>query len=82
MAGCATAEASPPPTTPTAGQAIPLLTHTPYYSAVTAGSHRSRISESSFSSLHGHPLPRVPRLRVVSFLGLTVFHRLGALGAV
>ena len=29
VAGCATAEASPPPTIPTAGQAIPLLTHTP-----------------------------------------------------
>ena len=29
------------PTTPTAGQAIPLLTHTPCYSAVTAASHRS-----------------------------------------
>ena len=27
VAGCAVAEASPPPTTPTAGQAIPPLTH-------------------------------------------------------
>ena len=41
MAGCATTEASPSPTTPTAGQAIPLLTHTPCYSAATAASHRS-----------------------------------------
>ena len=29
MAGCDATEASPPPTTPTAGQAIPLLTHSP-----------------------------------------------------
>ena len=40
-AGCDAAEASPPPTTPTAGQAIPLLTHTPCYSAATTTSHRS-----------------------------------------
>src|SRR4051812_14494088 len=41
MVGCDAAEASPPPTTPTAGQAIPLLTHTPCYSAATAASHHS-----------------------------------------
>ena len=41
VAGCDAVEASPPPTTPTAGQAIPLLTHTPCYSAATAASHRS-----------------------------------------
>ena len=29
VAGCAVAQASQPPTTPTAGQAIPLLTHIP-----------------------------------------------------
>ena len=29
VVGCATAQASPLPTTPTAGQAIPLLTHIP-----------------------------------------------------
>src|SRR3989337_1138037 len=29
------------PTTPTAGQAIPVLIHTPCYSAATAASHRS-----------------------------------------
>ena len=63
------------PTTPTADQAIPLLTHTPCYSA-----HRSRTSEPSYSSLHGHPLPCLPRLRVVPFLGLAVIHRPGALG--
>ena len=29
----------------------------------------------------GHPLPRLPRLRVVPFLGLAIVHRPGALGA-
>ena len=57
-------------------------THTPCYSAVTAASHRSRTSEPSYSSTHGHPLPRLPWLRVVPFLGLAVVHRPGALGAV
>ena len=70
-----------PHTTPTAGQAIPPLTHTPCYSAATAASHRSRTSEPSYSSPRGHPLPRLPRLRVVPFLGPAVVHRLGALGA-
>ena len=78
MAGCATVEASPPPTTPTAGQGIPLLTHTPCYSVATTASHRSRTSEPLYSSPPGHPLPRLPRLRVVPFLGLAVVHRLGA----
>ena len=81
VAGCAVAQASAPPTTPTAGQGIPLLTHTPCYSAATAASHRSRTSEPSYSSPRGHPLPRLPRLRVVSFLCLAVIHRRGALGA-
>ena len=81
VAGCATAEASPPPTTPNAGQAIPPLTHTPCYSAVMAASHRSRTSEPSYSSPRGHPLPRLPRLHVVPFLGLAAVHRRGALGA-
>src|SRR3954464_11300688 len=80
MAGCDAAEASPPPTTPTAGQAIPLLTHTPCYSAATAASHRSE-PVPSYSSMRGHPLARLPRLRVVPFLGLAVVHRPGALGA-
>ena len=66
---------------PTVGQAIPLLTHTPCYSAATAASHRSRTSEPSYSSPRGHPLPRLPRLHVVPFLGLAIVHRLGALGA-
>ena len=70
-----------PHTTPTTGQAIPPLTHTPCYSAVTAASHHSRMSEPSYSSTRGHPLPRLPRLRVVPFLGLAVVHGHGALGA-
>ena len=59
----------------------------PYYShcwpgpAATAASHPSRTSEPSYSSPRGLPLPRLPRLRVVLFLGLTVVHRRGALHA-
>ena len=64
-----------------ASQAIPLLTHTPCYSAATAASHRSRTSEPSYSSPRGHPLPRLPRLHVVPVLGFAVVHRPGALGA-
>ena len=81
VAGCDAAEASPPPTTPTAVQAIPLLTHTPCYSMATAALHHSRTSESSYSSSRVHPLLRLPWLRVVPFLGLSVVHRRGALGA-
>ena len=50
----------------------------PYHShrwpgpAATASSHRSRTSEPSYFSPRGHPLPRLPRLRVVPFLGLAV----------
>ena len=62
-------------------QAIPLCTHTPCYSTATTASHRSGTSEPSHSSTCGHPLPRLPRLRVVPFLGLAVVHRRGALGA-
>ena len=79
VVGCAVAEASPPTIIPTAGQAIPLLTHTPCYSVATAASHHSRTSEPSYSSSRGLPLPRLPRLRVVPFLGLAVVHRPGAL---
>ena len=46
-----------------------------------ATSHRSRTSEPSYSSRRGLPLLRLPRLPVVPFLGLTVVHRPGALGA-
>src|SRR4051812_7557355 len=69
------------PTTPTASQGIPLLTHTPCYSAATAASHRSRTGERSYSSLRGHPLSRLPRLHVVPFLCLAVVHRRGALSS-
>ena len=81
VAGCAAVQASPPPTTPTAGQGIPLLTHTPCYSAATVASHRSRTGEPSYSSPGGLPLLRLPWLRVVPFLGLAVVHRPGALSA-
>ena len=70
-----------PHTTPTAGQAIPPLTHTPFYSAATAPSHRSRTSEPSYSPPRGKQLPSLPCLYVVPFLGLAVVHRPGALGA-
>ena len=40
-----------------------------------------RTSEPSYSSTRGHPLPRLPRLRVVPFLGLAVVHCPGALDA-
>ena len=53
----------------------------PSYSAATAASHRSQTSQPSYSSPHGNQLPRLPRLRVVPFLGLAVAHRPGALGA-
>ena len=66
---------------PPLAQGIPLLIHTPCYSAATAASRRSRSSEPSYSSPRGHPLPRLPRLRVVPFLGLAVVHRRGALRA-
>ena len=79
-AGCVAAQASPPHRTPIIGLAIPLLTHTPCYSAATAASQRSRTSEPSYSSPRVHPLPRLLRLRVVPFLGLAIVHRPGALG--
>ena len=65
---------------PNAVQAIPVLTNTSYSSPVTAASHCSRTSEPSYSSPRGHPLPRLPRLHIVPFLGLIVVHRPGALG--
>ena len=40
----------------------------------------SRTSKPSYSPPRGQPLPSLPRLRVVPFLGLTVIHRPGALG--
>ena len=70
-----------PHTTPTTGQAIPPLTHTPCYSAAMAASHRSRTSEPSYSPPRWQPLPCLPRLRVVPFVGLAVVHCPGALSA-
>ena len=69
-----------PHTTPTAGQAIPPL-HSPTPPVILRRRQRSRTSEPSYSSPRVHPLPRLPRLRVVPSLGLAVVHRLGALGA-
>ena len=66
---------------------LPRRPHRPYYShrwpgpAATAASHRSRTSEASYSSRRGLPLPHLPRLPVVPFLGLAIVHRPGALGA-
>ena len=80
VAGCDATEASLPPTTPTAGQAIPLLTHTPLLFCGDGSLTPQRTSEPSYSSTRGHPLPRLPWFRIVPFLGLSVVHRLGALG--
>ena len=76
MAGYDAAEASPPPTTPTAGQAIPLLTHTCCYSLGTKDE-----PVNPRTPLRGKQLPSIPWLRVIPFLGLAVVHRPGALGA-
>ena len=89
-AGCATCSYLPwtavlprrphrPHTTPTAGQAIPTL-HSPTPPVILRRRQRSRTSEPSYSSPRGHPLPRLPRLRVVPFLGLAVVHRRGQCG--
>ena len=69
-----------PHTTPTAGQAIPPL-HSPTPPVILWRRQRSRTSEPSYSSPHGLPLPRLPWLRVVPFLGLAVVHHSDALGA-
>ena len=66
-------------TTPIAGQAIPPL-HSPTPPVILQRRQRSRTSETLYSSPRGHPLPRLPRLRVVPFLGLAVVHRRGVLG--
>ena len=59
-----------------AGQAIPLLTHTScYFPATAAGPVNPRTPH------RGQPLPSLPRLCVVPFLGLVVIHRHGARGA-
>ena len=75
-AGYAAAQASPPHRTPIAGLAIPLLTHTCYYSPGTADE-----PVNPRTPPRGKQLPSIPWLRVVPFLGLAVVHHPGALGA-
>ena len=41
----------------------------------------SRTSQPSYSPPRGQPLPCLPRLRVIPFVGLAVVHHPGALGA-
>ena len=65
----------PPLARPSSTHPHPLLFYG--YGSLTP----QRTSEPSYSSTHGHPLPHLPRLRVVPFLGLAVVHRPGALGA-
>ena len=55
--------------------------HSPTPHVILRRGQRSRTSEPSYSSPLVHPLPRLPRLRIVPFLGLAVVHRPGALGA-
>ena len=45
-----------------------------------AASHHSQTSQPSYSSPRGLPLLRLPRLRIVPFLGLAIIHRPSALG--
>ena len=80
-ASCATCSCLPWPAV------LPRRPHRPYYShhwpglAATAASHHSRTSEPSNFSPRGLPLPRLPQLLVIPFLGLVVVHRPGALSA-
>ena len=46
--------------------------HSPTPPVILWRRQRSRTSEPSYSSLHWHPLLRLPRLRVVPFLGLAL----------
>ena len=75
VAGCAAAEASPPPYYSHSWPGHPPL-HSPTPPVILRRRQRSRTSEPSYSSPCGHPLPRLPRLRVVPFLGLAIIHRL------
>ena len=54
--------------------------HSPTPPVILQRQQRNRTSEPSYSSPRVHPLSRLPRLRVVPFLGLAVVHRPGALG--
>ena len=65
MAGCAAVEASPPPTIPTASQAL----------------RRRQPHTAAEPMNHHSPLRAGFHCRVVPFLGLAVIHRPGALGA-
>ena len=56
-----------PHTAPTAGQAIPPL-HSLTPPVILRRRQHSRTSEPSYSSPRGHPLPRLPRLRIIPFL--------------
>ena len=56
--------------------------HSPTPPVILRQRQRSLTSEPSYSSPRVHPLPRLPRLHVVPFLGLAVVHRRGALSAV
>src|SRR3954465_5707080 len=71
VAACAAAEASPPPTIPTAGQA--LRRRQPHTAA-------ELVNPRTPLRARGLPLSRLPRLPAVPFLGLAVVHRPGALG--
>ena len=64
---------------PADGQAIPPL-RTSCYSLPSVGPPRTRTSQVSHSSPSATPLPSIPCLRVVPFLGPAVVHRPGALG--
>ena len=78
VVGCDAAEASPPPTTPIAGLAIPLLTRTYCYSPATADepvNPRTVVLPSAWETTAESSL-----LRVVPFLGLVVVDRPSALG--
>ena len=55
--------------------------HSPTPPVILRRRQHSRTSEPLYSSPRVHPLPRLPRLRVVPFLGLAVVHHRGALGA-
>ena len=55
--------------------------HSPTPPVILRRRQRSRTSEPPYSSTRVHPLPCLPRLRVVPFLGLAVVHHPGALGA-
>ena len=81
VAGCDAAEASPPPYYSHRWLGHPSTHPHPLLFCGDGSLTPQRTSEPSYSSTSGHPLPRLPRLRVVPFLGLFLIHRPGALGA-